>query len=280
MFKRVVVGVDGNVGGRDAIALAQQLIDSGGELTLANVWSPDGIELLERERAAANVDAHLRSVDGDSVGAALHELADSSHADLVVVGSSRRGLVERVFLGGVTMAALHNAGCPVAVAPTSHARRSHPIREIGVGYNGSPESERALVAGRRLAAEVGAKLSVFEVISLPPRDSMAEYYNLRAAIPRAVRRAEERLGKLGGVEPHAVYGIPTEELALYSGSVDLLVVGSRDHAPPGRLRMGSTSVSLVRSVRCPLLVLAHASVRDELGLDQPVVERVAHELSA
>ncbi len=276
MFKRVVVGVDGQVGGRDAIALAQQLIDGDGELTLANVWSPDGTELLERERAAANVDAQLESVEGDSVGSALHELAESSRADLLVVGSSRRGLVERVFLGGVTRAALHEARCPVAVAPSGYARRSHPIHQIGVGYNGSSESERALAAGRRLAAETGASLAVCEVISLPPRDSMESFYNRGVSIERAVRRTEERLAKVGGVHPHAVYGAPTEELALYSGTVDLLIVGSRDHGPLGRLLLGSTTISLARSVRCPLLVLPRSAVYGELGLDQPVVEGVAH----
>jgi len=276
MFKRVVVGVDGQVGGRDAIALARQLIDSDGDLTLANVWSPDGTELLEREREAANVDANIESVDGDSVGSALHELAESLLADLLVVGSSRRGLVERVFLGGVTRAALHDARCPVAVASTGYARRPHPIHEIGVGYNGSLESKRALAAGRRLAAETGARLGVFEVISMPPRDSMESFFNRGASIERAVRRTEERLAKLGGVEPHAVYGIPTEELTLYSGTVDLLVVGSRDHGPLGRLLLGSTTMTLARSVRCPLLVFPRAAVYGELGLDQPVVQGIAH----
>jgi nucleotide-binding universal stress UspA family protein len=276
MFKRVVVGVDGQVGGRDAIALAQQLVDPDGQLTLANVWSLDGMELLERERDAANVDAHLASVEGDSVGAALHELAESEGADALVVGSSRRGLIERVFLGGVTRAALHDARCPVAVAPSGYGRRAHPIGKIGVGYNGSPESRRGLAAGRRLAAETGSTLEVFEVVSTPPCDSMESYYNPVAAIARAVRRTEERLGQLGGVRPHAVYGVPAEELALYSGSVDLLIVGSRDHGPLGRLLLGSTSVSLARSVRCPLLILPRALVVGQLGLNQRVLERVAH----
>lgn len=274
MFKRVVVGVDGQAGGRDAIALAQQLIDSDGELTLANVWNPDGTELLERERAAANVDARLQSVDGYSVGSALHELADSSQADLLVVGSSRRGLNERVFLGGVTRAALHDARCPVAVAPTGYSRRPHLIGEVGVGYNGSPESEQALASARRLAAETGAKLSALEVVSMAPRDSMEDYYNREASIRRAVRRAEERIGKLGGVEPHAVFGITSEELTLYSGSVDLLIIGSRDHGPAGRLLLGSTSLWLARSVRCALLVLPREVEEAGLGLDQPVLQGV------
>lgn len=272
MFKRVVVGVDGQVGGRDAIALARQLLDRDGVLTLANVWSGDGSEVLERERAAANVDAELVCADGDSVAATLHELADYLNADLLVVGSSRRALVERVFLGGVTRAALHDASCPVAVAPSGYGRRVHPIGALGVGYSGSQESKRALAVGRRLAAETGGTLAVIEVIAQAPRDSMEDFYNPTMSIQRALRRAEKRLGDLGGVVPHAVFGTPSEELTLFSGSVDLMIVGSRSQGPLGRLLLGSTSLALARTVRCPLLVLTRAEVSGELGLPQRVLQ--------
>ena len=41
------------------------------------------------------------------------------------------------------------------------------MREIGVGYDGSPESEHALVVGRELAAEYDARLSAFTAVSVP-----------------------------------------------------------------------------------------------------------------
>lgn len=273
MFKRVVVGVDGELGGRDAIAFAQSLIHESGELTLANVWTRDGSDLLERERAAARVDAQLQTVDGDSIGLALHELTDRSSADLLVVGSSRRGLTERVFLGGVTRAALHDASCPVAVAPRGYSRQPHPVNTIGIGYNGSPESEQAVVVGRRLAAKTGARLSALEVVSTAPRDTMADFYNPGVSIARALRRAKERIAKLGDVEPHAVFGTPSEELALYSGSLDLLIVGSRDNGAPGRLLLGSTSLAVARSVRCALLVLPRVE-ENELALDEAALQGV------
>ncbi len=275
MFKRVVVGVDGKVGGQDAIALARQLLDSDGVLTLANVWIGDGTDVLEREREAADVDAQLVSAGGDSVATTLHEIADELDADLLVVGSSTRALVERVFLGGVTRAALHDASCPVAVAPCGYSRGPHPLGNLGVGYSGSLESKRALAVGRRLAAETGATLSVIEVISQAPRDTMEDFYNPTFSIQRALRRTEKRLSDLGGVVPYAVFGAPDEELTLFSGSIDLLIVGSRSHGPLGRLLLGSTSLAIVRTVRCPLLVLTRGAVTGELGLAQPVLEVAA-----
>jgi nucleotide-binding universal stress UspA family protein len=42
MFENVIVGVDRHGGGRDAIALAKELRDEAGSLTLAHVYSGDG----------------------------------------------------------------------------------------------------------------------------------------------------------------------------------------------------------------------------------------------
>jgi nucleotide-binding universal stress UspA family protein len=114
MFKRIVVGVDGREGGRDAVALARLLVAAGGELTLAHVvvrearahrgtsgapGARDGGRaqaLLEAVRGEAGVEAHLRSYGSSSVGRGLHELCEVIGADLLVVGSSRRGLLGRM----------------------------------------------------------------------------------------------------------------------------------------------------------------------------------------
>jgi nucleotide-binding universal stress UspA family protein len=55
------------------------------------------------------------------------------------------------------------------------------------------------------------------------------------------------------------YGDAAEELALYSASLDLLVVGSRGFGPIGRLIHGSTSTKLTHMARCPLLVLPRSA---------------------
>src|SRR6185369_52735 len=114
LFKQIVVGVDGREGGRDAVALAKLLVAAAGELTLAHVV-PDGAgarpnagaanaaseaeraeALLETVREETGVEAHLCRRRSSSVGRGLHELCDLIGPDLVVVGSSRRGLLGRV----------------------------------------------------------------------------------------------------------------------------------------------------------------------------------------
>lgn len=281
MFNNVVVGVDDEEGGRDAIALAKMLAASGSELTLAQVyqgdtkvsraarpdyeaWQHERIrELLENRRAETGVEAEVRWHGSPSVGRGLHELAELTGADLLVIGSSRRSLLGRVLIGDDTRAALNGAPCAVAIAPAGYTREPAVMREVGVGYDGSPESDRALELARMVAAEHDSKLSAFEAVSTPAYLYLG-YLGTAAAvevdsITREVDRARERIAALGGVEPHSAYGDPVEELTLYSASLDLLVVGSRGYGPLGRLVYGGVAQRLARTARCPLLVLTRSA---------------------
>ena len=277
MFKNVIVGVDGNEGGHDAIALARVLLADGGELTLGYVYHGDphlwrgssaaydaaernrAGELLEQTCEDAGIEAHLRWRGSPSVGRGLHELTETIGADLLVIGSSSRGLLGRVLVGDDTRASLNGAPCAVAIAPAGYSRKPVAMREIGIAYNGTGESEHAVSVARKLASQHGAKLSAFEAVSLPTYAFAGGPAPIDGVIEALIDDARERIATLGGVEPHAAYGIPAEELALYSASTDLLIVGSRDYGPIGRVVHGSTSQQLARSARCPLLVLTRAA---------------------
>jgi nucleotide-binding universal stress UspA family protein len=197
------------------------------------------------------------------VGRGLHELCEVIGADLLVVGSSRRGLLGRVLIGDDTRAALNGAPCAIAIAPAAYSEQPATMREIGVAYNGSPESEHAVAVAREIAAQCGAKLSAFEAVSLPTYVFLGGAAPIDGAPEGLVDEARERIAALGGVEPHAAYGLPAEELAVYSASLDLLIVGSRGYGPIGRLIHGSTTQQLADSARCPLLVLTRAARETE-----------------
>ena len=136
------------------------------------------------------------------------------------------------------------------------------MREIGVGYDGSPESEHALDVARELAAQHDAKLSAFEAASVSTAAFGPGLLPLSDAIDTLVKHARERIASVGEIEPHAAYGATVEELTVYSASLDLLIVGSRGYGPVGRLIHGSTSQQLARTARCPLLVLARTKTRN------------------
>jgi nucleotide-binding universal stress UspA family protein len=175
MFSNVLVGVDGQFGGRDAIALARQLTPDDGRLALAHMYPSRGDplhrdygdyeaaqyaharDLLNAAREEAAVRAELHWSACTAPGRGLHELAESLRSDLLIVGSSGRGLLGRVMVGDDTRAALDGAPCPVAVAPAGYAEHPSPIRKIGVGYDGPrTASARSTWPGRS------------PVISMPP----------------------------------------------------------------------------------------------------------------
>ena len=174
MFENVLVGVDGRPNARDAVALAQRLVDRDGQLTLAHVHRGEmpSIELLQPELAAANVNMELKSVVAAHAGAGLHRQADTQHADLLVVGACSHGLLGRAMLADNTAAALNGAPCAVAVAAHGYAEQRHAIKTVGVAYNASPESKAALehvkaflfaVARRRLADHLRARAKAPEL---------------------------------------------------------------------------------------------------------------------
>jgi nucleotide-binding universal stress UspA family protein len=214
------------------------------------------LELLEAARAESQIDAGLLCIGSRSVGRGLHELA---RADVLVVGKTSHGLIGRVVIGDDTRDALNGAPCAVAIAPSGYSSRPSALSEIGVAYNGSPESEYALAVARELAARHGARVSAFEAVSLPAYLFGGPAAPVEESINEFVENARERIAALGGVEPHAAYGAVAEELALYGASVDLLIVGSRSYGPVGRLMHGSVSQQLARTARCPLLVLTRVA---------------------
>jgi nucleotide-binding universal stress UspA family protein len=265
MFNRLLVGVDGHQGGRDAIALAANLSAEDGTMSLVHVFGAglmpgrgaelllsveldESQRLLELARDTAAPTARLIPCADRTIGHALHVLAERHDADLIVVGACRHSFLGRLLLGNDAVSAMNGAPCAVAIAPLGYAERARPCSTIGVGYDGSPESEQALATARALAPRLSATIRALSVVSLqcvPYGEPIAGNWP----------DPTEALIDLADVEQDVTYGDPSEELVSFSDDVDLLIVGSRGYGPIGRLMHGSTSNQLARRARCPVLVL-------------------------
>jgi nucleotide-binding universal stress UspA family protein len=279
MFENVVVGVDGRPGGDDAVALARQLAAPDARVTLANIygstsWPPgSGGALLDEQRTAARAflsrerdrwpGAATVCAAASTVGRGLHELAAHRTADLLVVGSTHRGIPGKVLIGDDTRATFNAPPCAIAIAPHGFALDARSIRRIGVGYDGTDESRRALAAARGIAEHTGAGITVMRVVSL---EDVQHQTPLPADWPASaaalVDQAQRELRALDGVERLAVSGGPREELTKLSGDVDLLVVGSRGHGRLGGAFHGSVSSYLQHHVASALLVLPRVAAAD------------------
>jgi nucleotide-binding universal stress UspA family protein len=281
MFKNVIVGVDGRSGGRDAAALAHRLLDHRGKLTLVHVHlettavivhefdsaaQKEAQRLLESEREAAGGVAEVASIGGTSVAAGLHRYAEEHGADLLIVGTCRRGVVGRVLVGDDTRSSLQCAPCAVAIPPRGYAEVSAPIEIIGVGYDASAESEAALAKARELAGGGGVEIHALIVVAAVRFDGskLAPLNSVMGTDPR-LNELRRRLGELDYVTARPAYGIPVEELGTFGEEVDLLLLGSSIEGPKGRLIANRISKHLARASRCPLMVFPLAPIQPEFG---------------
>jgi nucleotide-binding universal stress UspA family protein len=251
MFDSVIVGVGSLESGRDAVELAKALVSSHGDLALvyvepvADESAPQprtgsdaerqrfGLERLVRLRDAADIAADVLRIQAGSVGRGLHECAAGRSADLIVIGASRGKHLEHVLLGGEAREVLDDPPCAVAVAPAGYSAHSDGIRNIGVGYDGSPEGERALAVARAIAAERDATVSTFEAVRVPVHAHAPP--NLRGQTDDTVAA-----------------------LRRYGASVDLLILGSYRQRRPDRHPDRSKSQRLAEDLSSPLLVLGSA----------------------
>jgi nucleotide-binding universal stress UspA family protein len=243
VFKRIVVGVDGRQGGRDALALATVLQRA-----------------IEGEVVAVDVHTAERAVPhADPPAETLHAAARHEQADLIVIGTSG---ADHHLRGDDAVATLHGAPCAVLVAPHGYAEHPHELRLIGVGYDGSRESQHALDLACRLAERADAYVRATTVVwpSSPFWPTTTRYPGWPATQVSARCRGEELLeraiaGVRDRVTPEVAVGKAWQMLASGSADLDLLIVGSRAYGPVRSVVLGSTSTHVVRQARCPVLVL-------------------------
>ncbi|MHB8233148.1 MAG: universal stress protein, partial [Solirubrobacteraceae bacterium] len=193
MFNKIVVGYAQDQAGEDAVCLAARiaaLLNS--DWTVVFPYQPllstvpaDALE----ERVRADVEALTRDVDGLRPPGyhwspsswpihALHEMAQYEHADLIVFGSARAKLSDRLHVSLMERVA-HAAPCAVAVAPPHYAETgSGELRRIGVGFAATIEGGSALRDGWALAARTGGELHVIAGAALEPE--LASYASAAA----------------------------------------------------------------------------------------------------
>ena len=298
MSGRIVIGYDGSDSGDDALTLGATLCRAIGDTPLVvtvypeeNPIGPGRVDAewvaYMREQAgevsaaahrfleAHGINAECRVVGSGSAAHGLDDVAEAEGAEMIVVGSSRRGARRRISPGSTGERLLHGAICPVAVAPRGMRERSAeiPLRKIGVAYVDSPEAREALRVASGLAARTGASLRLYTVVApraeifapVVGRDAEEAFLktvreDTRAALDAALASLPE------GVEAdyELLEGDVVDELAaLDEREVDLLVAGSRGYGPVRRVLLGGVARRLIRRAACPLVIVPRGA--DSLG---------------
>jgi nucleotide-binding universal stress UspA family protein len=280
VYRRILVGYDGSGGSRDAVALARSLAASDGtELIVAAAlhFDPLATPAQAYERAVAEAEERLgasarellgdaafsiRCVGGVSAPRALTELAHAEDADVIVIGSTHRGGIGRVFPGSVGERLLQGAPCAVLVAPRDFARRrDFGLRQIGVAFDGREESREALAAASSLAGDLGAQLSLIAVAGqVDLRDRAPdELPPVREKLQRELESAAAAVGHGVEATTELISGSPAAALAERGADLDLLVIGSRGYGPIRHALLGGVSAEVIRTAPCPVLVVPRSA---------------------
>ncbi|HEU4703534.1 MAG TPA: universal stress protein [Conexibacter sp.] len=290
MLSKVLVGVDGTPSGRDATVLARALaVADDADVVLVGAYTdpllpfPPGLRrdahlgrdverllLSVREELAPSARTHVKA--DLSPGRALCHVIPDEHADLLVLGSSRRAADGCTSVGRTGRQALHGAGCAIALAARGVADGDFSLRRIVVGVDRSPEADAALRIARALAGAAGAQLTAVSVVddrlpaTMAPAGMAVELIQWDELVSTHREQTERLLAELGervpGLETELRVGEPAEELAAAAAGADLLVVGSRRWGPFSRLVVGSTGEELVRAAPCSLLLVPRPAERD------------------
>lgn len=283
----IVVGFDDSPGAQDAIAFAAMLASAtGASLRLVSAFPYDDVpsratngvyrEFLRQDsqaaldKAAATITAAetvTNAIADTSPPRAIHDVAERTGAALVVVGSTRRGPIGRVVLGSTGERLLHGSPCPVAVVPRGYSDAG-AIGKVGVGYDGSEESEPALTAACQAARCFDAGLRVIRVydatrfgapalMTVPGEGAYHEDYEAqqRQGLDEAVAALPADLH----AETVFVAGSAGHELAAQTEAVDLMVVGSRGYGPRAAVMLGGVTHTVIRKAHCPVIVLPRGS---------------------
>jgi nucleotide-binding universal stress UspA family protein len=297
MLRKVLVGVDGTQSARDAVVLARALAAADDpDLLLVGAYSdpllpfPPGLRrdvhlgrdveqlLLDVRRELAP--AARTHVKADlSPGRALCHAIANEHADLLVLGSSRRVGDGCAGVGRTGRQALHGAGSAVALAAHGIAAAAGPfaLRRIVVGVDRSPESEASLALARALADATGARLTAVAVVddrlpaTVAPAGMAVELARWDELVGAHREETERLLAELTerapGLASELRVGEPAEELMAAAAGADLLVIGSRRWGPFSRLVVGSTGEELVRGSPCSLLLVPRPA--EQAAADRP-----------
>jgi nucleotide-binding universal stress UspA family protein len=226
-------------------------------------------------RVPPQVPVDYRISEAEFVDVEILAQIAATQADLLVLGTHGRSGFERLFLGSVTEKVIRKATCPTLVVPprAGNVAADAPVQlhRILCAVDFSDGSLNALTAAIGMAEEADARLTLLNVIEMPPvlfgTSGMSEtdVDRIRAAAEADVLRRLRALVPEGArtycsVETAVVEGSAHREIvrSATDAATDVIVMGAHGGGTLDRLVFGSTTHHVIRTAPCPVLVVRSA----------------------
>ena len=141
-------------------------------------------------------------------------------------------------------------------------RRRSQFKKILIGFDGSPQSEKATESALALARSLDAKVLLFAVARPPEPATIVE---VDAMLDDAREHFEEQFKKIAEranaleveLETAIAVGHPVEQIVHRAelDRVDLIVLGRRGKSRFEKMLVGSTAEKVLRYAHCPVMVV-------------------------
>lgn len=286
---RVLIATDGSTQARAAVATVAGAPWPGGTRVRAVVarpprgqhkrsiiWSASVDRSVEdaanqaRDALATRwADAEAVIVDSSPVDGILRE-AQRFRADVIVIGWRGYGTARRLLMGSVARGVVRGAECAVLVVRGRPSR----MRQIVVGFDGSPNATRAVELVSSLDAPPKGQVTLVGVMELmtPAASRAPNVAGIRATVAKEVRRINtaratanvealnrvaRELGRAGWrTRCESRTGEPLRELIAVVKLLrpDLVVVGARGTSGVRRLLLGSVAEGVLDRSPVPVLL--------------------------
>lgn len=213
--------------------------------------------------------APARIVDAEPVDGILAE-ARRVRADIIVMGWRGHGTVRRLLTGSVSRGVARRASCSVLIV----RRPARSLRQVVIGFDGSPNAKRAVALVAALTAGRGARVTLVRAVEtmhapthgLSVPDTRAAVagevsrinQQRRSTAQKELSRAASQLASAGWDVDHVVTdGVPLRELlaTALTARADLLVVGARGVTGLRHLLLGSVAEGALNRSQVPVLVV-------------------------
>jgi nucleotide-binding universal stress UspA family protein len=266
--KPVIVGYDGSDRTLPALRwAAQEAMGSQRALRVVLAWglptmgfsavsASADLDRIKAESVLANAVYLLGtevpglSVEGELVqDKPAQALVDrSADAELVVVGHSGKGRVDRLVMGSVASGVVSHSESPVVVVRGEESGLVRRVGPIVVGVDGSAESEDAVRFAMRAAPQHG-----YEVVVVHAGELDGLSGGLHGLSPALAAGREQN----PAVEVREVVeaGNAAELIVAQAKDAALVVVGSRGHGGLAGLVLGSVSRAVVEQSDCSVVVM-------------------------